>query len=128
MLDKENGFFFRKKSVSIVKAGTILKTGICLGFYDLPAAGTISRKPRLFRETRTSSQPIVYLDHNYDVSLVHQCRQLRIYMCLSIYGIYIAPLQGNYSEALPAQAWFTKAIVFSWLIFSRFNCSCIFFT
>jgi len=23
---------------------------------------------------------------------------------LSIYGIYIAPLQGNYSEALPAQA------------------------
>src|SRR6218665_3470362 len=24
--------------------------------------------------------------------------------CLSIYGIYIAPLQGNYSEALPAQA------------------------
>jgi len=22
---------------------------------------------------------------------------------LSIYGIYIAPLQGNYSEALPAQ-------------------------
>jgi len=24
---------------------------------------------------------------------------------MSIYGIYIAPLQGNYSEALPAQAW-----------------------
>src|SRR6218665_755929 len=24
---------------------------------------------------------------------------------LSIYGIYIAPLQGNYSEALSAQAW-----------------------
>ena len=23
---------------------------------------------------------------------------------ISIYGIYIAPLQGNYSEALPAQA------------------------
>jgi len=27
-----------------------------------------------------------------------------IYVYLSIYGIYIAPLQGNYSEALPAQA------------------------
>ena len=26
------------------------------------------------------------------------------YIYLSIYGIYIAPLQGNYSEALPAQA------------------------
>ena len=25
-------------------------------------------------------------------------------ICRSIYGIYIAPLQGNYSEALPAQA------------------------
>jgi len=25
-------------------------------------------------------------------------------MTLSIYGIYIAPLQGNYSEALPAKA------------------------
>ena len=24
---------------------------------------------------------------------------------LSIYEIYLAPLQGNYSEALPAQAW-----------------------
>ena len=31
----------------------------------------------------------------------HQPGQLAI---LSIYGIYIAPLQGNYSEALPAQA------------------------
>ena len=27
----------------------------------------------------------------------------RTYVYLSIYGIYIAPLQGNYSEALPAQ-------------------------
>jgi len=32
-----------------------------------------------------------------------QCRKTKsIY--LSIYEIYIAPLQGNYSEALPAQA------------------------
>jgi len=34
------------------------------------------------------------------------CASVKIKLChyLSIYGIYIAPLQGNYSEALPAQA------------------------
>ena len=30
---------------------------------------------------------------------------------LSIYGIYIAPLQGNYSEALPAQAWAKRKVL-----------------
>ena len=30
--------------------------------------------------------------------LIYLCR------CLSVYGTYITPLQGNYSEALPAQA------------------------
>ena len=30
---------------------------------------------------------------------------LSIYLSISIYRIYIAPLQGNCSEALPAQAW-----------------------
>jgi len=27
---------------------------------------------------------------------------------LSIYGIYIAPLQGNYSEVLPARPWWKE--------------------
>src|SRR6218665_3900078 len=33
-----------------------------------------------------------------------QCTLMYCTFYLSIYGIYIAPLQGNYSEALPAQA------------------------
>src|SRR6218665_935972 len=31
-------------------------------------------------------------------------KELQVSIYLSIYEIYIAPLQGNYSEALPAQA------------------------
>ena len=33
-----------------------------------------------------------------------QCNLCALIIYLSIYEIYIAPLQGNYSEALPAQA------------------------
>jgi len=40
---------------------------------------------------------------NYEVSLMHLTTVLP-HIHLSIYEIYIAPLQGNYSELLPAQA------------------------
>ena len=42
---------------------------------------------------------------NNDIQIVkfYQTRKLAV-QHLSIYGIYIALLQGNYSEALPAQA------------------------
>src|SRR6218665_182068 len=33
-----------------------------------------------------------------------ECLSIHLSVCLSIYEIYIAPLQGNYSEALSAQA------------------------
>src|SRR6218665_651299 len=38
------------------------------------------------------------------ICLCLSCIYIYIYIYLSIYEIYIAPLQGNYSEALPAQA------------------------
>src|SRR6218665_4083114 len=50
--------------------------------------------------TQRSLGTIALLGYLYWLLPLSIC--LSIY--LSIYGIYIAPLQGNYSEALPAQA------------------------
>src|SRR6218665_1653744 len=50
-----------------------------------------------FRPTSSTTAALIDLLHNITVLLYNRTN-------LSIYGIYIAPLQGNYSEALPAQA------------------------
>ena len=48
----------------------------------------------------------------FDAALVYELNKRKawwktyylMYLSISIYGIYIAPFQGNFSEALPAQA------------------------
>src|SRR6218665_1900642 len=81
---------------TILSVDHFVHTILSVPFYPLPFC------PRTPRSSIFVTAAILFLS---TVQISVSCWQPINSIYLSIYGIYIAPLQGNYSEALPAQTW-----------------------